>query len=157
MSPSDQDDKYEHDIMVFMTSLERVLAPLAQKEGNKHVVAALDVSRELVRRVVEFSEKRFADEHLTVAFAKAQDVFTDSNVLQKSLSRLSARALAGILENGASDVSDYRFAYREVCRKLVEALKAYFAVLAAGFQNQEKGAMYRDTFDVFAADVEHVW
>ncbi len=154
---SSQDAEHERALFQLMGQLEQILVRLDAVGESKRLAGSIEIAKEILVELVEFSEKRFEKQSLAALIDHVCDFHELTKQFERMLGGQSWNGLAAFIGIKLSYSEDSKLMFQQLGLDLIAILTGYFDLFESRFQSREQATEWEAGAKVFLDDVVRHW
>lgn len=156
-SGASSDAEHERVLFQLMGRLEQILVRMDSLSDSKRVPGSIEIVKEILVELVEFSEPRFEKEPLERLIDKVCDFHEATKKFEKMVGGQSWNGFAAFIGIKMSYSDEVKAMFQELGRDLVEAVFGFFQLFEQRFESKEKASEFSAGSTVFLDDLVRRW
>ena len=149
----------EHERLLFqlMGQLEQILVRMDALSDSKRLPGSIEIVKEILVELVEFSEPRFDKESLRPLINKVCDFHEATKRFEKMMGGQSWNGFAALIGIKMSYSDEIKVMFQELGRDLIEAIFGFFQLFESRFESPDKASEFKAGSQVFLDDLVGRW
>ena len=152
-----QDAEYGRALFQLMGRLEQILARLDAITGAKRLPGAIELSKEILVELVEFTEERFDKSQTNPLIGRVCDYHANTKRFERMLGGQSWNGFASLIGIKLSYPDEVKAIYQQIGLDLIEIVGQYFQLLESRFLSGETITEWQASVEVFLDDFVRRW
>lgn len=151
------DSEHERALFQLMGQLEQILVRLDTVSDSKRLPGSIEIGKEILVELVEFSEQRFEKEPLKVLINQVCDFHELTKRFEKMVGGQSWNGFAAWIGIKMSYPDEVKAMFQELGRILIEIIGGFFQLFESRFQSRHDVSEWEAGSQVFVDDVIRRW
>ena len=149
----------EHERLLFqlMGKLEQILVRLDEVPATKRLAGSLEVAKEILVEIVEFSEQRYEKSSTKPLIDQVCDFHDSTKRFQRMHGGQSWNGFAALIGIKMSYSDETKAMFQELGRDLLEVVSGFFQLFESRFSAADKSSEWHANAQVFLDDLVRRW
>ena len=152
-----RDAELERALFQLMGRLEQILVRMDAVSESKRLPGSIEIAKEILVEVVEFSESRFEKAALLPLIDQVCDFHEHSKRLEKMLGGQSWNGFAAFIGIKISYSDEVKAMFQELGKGLADAIGGFFQLFESKFQSRDEASEWQAGSQVFLDDLIRRW
>jgi hypothetical protein len=152
-----QDAEHERELFQLMGQLEQILVRLDEVSAAKRLTGSIEIAKEILVELVEFSDSRFKKESLAELIDQVCDFHEKTKQLERLLGGPSWNGIAALIGIKPSYPDEVKTMFQQLGRDLIEIIGGFFEQFESRFQSRSQASEWQANSQVFVDDVIRRW
>lgn len=154
---SSPDAEQERALFQLMGQLEQILVRLDDVGATKRVPGSIEIAKELLVELVEFSEKRYEDSLTAPLVDRVCDFHQGTKRFEKMLGGQSWSGFAALIGIKMSYSDEIKAMFQQLGRDLLEVVDGFFQLFESRFASPDQASEWHANSQVFLDDLVRRW
>lgn len=151
------DAEFERELFQLMGKLEQILARLDAVSSAKRLPGSIEIAKEILVELVEFSEPRFKKEQLKGLIDQVCDFHEQTKQFEKLLGGPSWNGIAAFIGIKMSYPEEVKTMFQRLGRDVMAIIGGFFHLFESRFSSRAQAAEWQANSKVFVDDVIRRW
>lgn len=152
-----QDAELERALFQLMGQLEQVLVRLDPLSGAKRLPGSIEIAKEILVALIEFSDGRFAKSQTTALIDQVCDFHELTKRFERMLGGQSWNGFAALIGIKLSYSDEIKAMFQQLGRDLMEVVGNFFQLFESRFQSADQASEWQASSQVFLDDLVRKW
>lgn len=152
-----QDAELERALFQLMGQLEQILVRLDALSGTKRLPGTIEIGKELLVAMIEFSEGRFEKTQTAALIDQVCDFHELTKRFERMLGGQSWNGFAALIGIKMSYSDEIKAMFQQVGSELLEVVGNFFQMFESRFQSADQASEWRASSQVFLDDLVRKW
>ena len=152
-----RDAELERALFQLMGQLEQILVRMDAVSESKRVPGSVEIAKEILVELVEFSEARFEKASLKPLIDQVCDFHEHTKRLEKMLGGQSWSGFAAFIGIKVSYSDEVKAMFQELGKGLTDAIGGFFQLFESKFQSKDDASEWEAGSQVFLDDLIRRW
>jgi hypothetical protein len=148
-----RDAELEREMFQLMGQLEQILVRMDTVGESKRLSGSIEIAKEILVELVEFSEQRFKKEPLNPLINQVCDFHEHTKRFEKLLGGQSWNGFAALIGIKLTYSDEAKAMFQELGRDLIEVIGGFFQLFESRFQSRSEASEWSASTQVFLDDL----
>jgi hypothetical protein len=156
-SGSSLDAEQERALFQLMGQLEQILVRMDDIGASKRLPGSIEVAKELLVELVDFSEKRYEKDLTTPLVDQVCDFHESTKRLEKMLGGQSWSGFAALIGIKMSYSDEIKAMFQQLGRDVLAVVGGFFQLFESRFASPDQASEWHANSQVFLDDIVRRW
>ncbi len=152
-----QDAEHERCLFQLMGQLEQILVRLDTLNGSKRFSGSVEIAKEILVELVEFSESQFPKDQSKVLIDQVCDFHESTKRFERMLGGQSWSGFAALIGIKPSYSAEVKAMFQQLGLDLIEVVGESFRLFESRFESTEQVSEWQASSQVFVDDLIRRW
>jgi hypothetical protein len=152
-----KDTGFERELFQLISQLEQILARLDAVSAAKRLPSSIEIAKELLVELLEFSQPRFKKESLTAIIEQVCEFHEQTKQFERLLGGPSWNGIAAFIGIKMSYSEEVKTMFQRLGRDVIEIVGGFFQLFESRFHSREQASEWQASSQVFVDDVIRRW
>lgn len=152
-----RDTEHERALFQLMGQLEQILARLDSLTGSKRLPGSIEIAKELLVGLIEFSEQRFEKTQTSGLIEQVCDFHELTKRFERMLGGQSWNGFAALIGIKMSYSDEIKAMFQQIGRDLLEVVGNFFQLFESRFQSMDQASDWQASSQVFLDELVRKW
>jgi hypothetical protein len=152
-----KDADFQRELFQLMGQLEQILARLDEVSAAKRLPVTMEVAKEVLVELLEFSQPRFGKEAQKSIIDQVCAFHEQTKNLERLLGGPSWNGLAAFIGFKMSYSDDVKTMFQRLGKDMIEILSGFFQLFESRFSARKEATEWQASSQVFVDDVIRRW